>query len=178
MLKAAAPDGWLERATPSLLNHALVAIRRAGADIIGTTCHARQGPARRPPHGLRASISDCLLRYCRCVLRVFVVTMRTRTSPPGCSPKTQQISPGGVDSPVRAFKSVGATPLFVERGRGARLRDVDGNEFIDYVMSWGPLIHDHAPADLIRKLKAALNDGTSYGAPSPLEIDLGERVDA
>jgi glutamate-1-semialdehyde 2,1-aminomutase len=90
--------------------------------------------------------------------------------------KAQQILPGGVDSPVRAFKSVGATPLFVERGRGARLRDVDGNEFIDYVMSWGPLIHGHAPADLIRKLKAALNDGTSYGAPSPLEIDLGERV--
>jgi glutamate-1-semialdehyde 2,1-aminomutase len=90
--------------------------------------------------------------------------------------RAQQILPGGVDSPVRAFKSVGATPLFIERARGARLRDVDGNEFIDYVMSWGPLIHGHAPAGLIRKLKAALADGTSYGAPSRLEIDLGERV--
>jgi glutamate-1-semialdehyde 2,1-aminomutase len=90
--------------------------------------------------------------------------------------RAQQILPGGVDSPVRAFKAVGATPLFIERAHGARLRDVDGNEFIDYVMSWGPLIHGHAPAGLIRKLKAALADGTSYGAPSRLEIDLGERV--
>ena len=89
-------------------------------------------------------ISDCLLRYCCCVLRVFVVTMRTNKSARLFS-RAQQILPGGVDSPVRAFKSVGATPLFVERGRGARLVDVDGNEFIDYVMSWGPLIHGHAP---------------------------------
>jgi glutamate-1-semialdehyde 2,1-aminomutase len=105
----------------------------------------------------------------------FVVSMRTKKSARLFS-KAQQILPGGVDSPVRAFKSVGATPLFVERARGARLRDVDGNEFIDYVMSWGPLIHGHAPRGLIAKLKAALDDGTSYGAPSPLEIDLGERV--
>jgi glutamate-1-semialdehyde 2,1-aminomutase len=101
--------------------------------------------------------------------------MRTKKSARLFS-RAQQILPGGVDSPVRAFKSVGATPLFIERARGARLRDVDGNEFIDYVMSWGPLIHGHAPAGLIRNLKAALRDGTSYGAPSPLEIDLGERV--
>src|SRR6476646_10652473 len=90
--------------------------------------------------------------------------------------RARKILPGGVDSPVRAFKSVGATPLFIERARGARLRDVDGNEFIDYVMSWGPLIHGHAPAGLIKTLKAALRHGTSYGAPSPLEIELGERV--
>ena len=90
--------------------------------------------------------------------------------------RARKILPGGVDSPVRAFKSVGATPLFIEHARGARLRDVDGNEFIDYVMSWGPLIHGHAPAGLIKTLKAALRHGTSYGAPSPLEIELGERV--
>src|ERR1700730_1253905 len=87
-----------------------------------------------------------------------------------------QLLPGGVDSPVRAFKAVGGSPLFIERGYGARLEDVDGNEFIDYVMSWGPLIHGHAPPGLVATLKKAVSDGTSYGAPSPPEVDLGERV--
>ncbi len=87
-----------------------------------------------------------------------------------------RILPGGVDSPVRAFKSVGATPLFVRRAYGCRLEDVDGNAFIDYVMSWGPLIHGHAPRGLVKAIAAAAKDGTSYGAPSPLEIELGERV--
>src|SRR5579864_8194752 len=87
-----------------------------------------------------------------------------------------QILPGGVDSPVRAFKSVGAAPLFIKRGSGAYLEDVDGNTFIDYVMSWGPLIHGHAPRGLVKALAAAARDGTSFGAPSPLESDLGQRV--
>src|SRR6266704_4016558 len=86
------------------------------------------------------------------------------------------ILPGGVDSPVRAFKSVGASPLFIRRAAGARLEDVDGNTFIDYVMSWGPLIHGHAPRGLVRAVASAARAGTSYGAPSPLEVDLGERV--
>ena len=84
--------------------------------------------------------------------------------------------PGGVDSPVRAFKSVGAAPLFIKRASGSRLEDVDGNVFIDYVMSWGPLIHGHAPKGLIKALGAATKLGTSYGAPSPLEVDLATRV--
>ncbi|MEQ1910145.1 MAG: glutamate-1-semialdehyde 2,1-aminomutase, partial [Vicinamibacterales bacterium] len=87
-----------------------------------------------------------------------------------------RILPGGVDSPVRAFKSVGATPLFIARASGAHLEDVDGNRFVDYVMSWGPLIHGHAPKGLIQALTAAARLGTSYGAPSPLEVELGERV--
>jgi glutamate-1-semialdehyde 2,1-aminomutase len=87
-----------------------------------------------------------------------------------------ELLPGGVDSPVRAFKSVGASPLFIKRAYGSRLRDVDGNEFIDYVMSWGPLIHGHAPGGLIKALAKAARDGTSYGAPSPLELELAERV--
>ena len=86
------------------------------------------------------------------------------------------ILPGGVDSPVRAFKSVGASPLFIKRARGSRLEDVDGNVFIDYVMSWGPLIHGHAPKGLLKALGKATKLGTSYGAPSPLEVELGERV--
>ena len=90
--------------------------------------------------------------------------------------RARQLLPGGVDSPVRAFKSVGATPLFVSRARGAYLTDVDGNRFIDYVMSWGPLIHGHAPAGLTKALASAAKHGTSFGAPSPLEIDLAVRV--
>jgi glutamate-1-semialdehyde 2,1-aminomutase len=90
--------------------------------------------------------------------------------------KATQILPGGVDSPVRAFKAVGRTPLFVRRAWGARIEDVDGNRYIDYVMSWGPLLHGHAPPALVRTLAKAGQAGTSYGAPSPLEVELGERV--
>src|SRR6187200_2149469 len=87
-----------------------------------------------------------------------------------------QILPGGVDSPVRAFKAVGGSPLFISRGAGSKIRDVDGNTFIDYVMSWGPLIHGHAPRGLVRALAAAAAKGTSFGAPSPLEVELAARV--
>jgi glutamate-1-semialdehyde 2,1-aminomutase len=90
--------------------------------------------------------------------------------------RAQAILPGGVNSPVRAFKAVGASPLFIRRAWGARIEDVDGNTFIDYVMSWGPLIHGHAPKGLVKALSAAARDGTSFGAPSPLEVELGERV--
>src|SRR5438067_1308652 len=92
--------------------------------------------------------------------------------------RAQTILPGGVDSPVRAFKSVGAAPLFIRRAAGSRIHDVDGNTFIDYVMSWGPLIHGHAPRGLVKAIAAAAREGTSFGAPSPLEVALGERVRA
>src|SRR5689334_13322925 len=90
--------------------------------------------------------------------------------------RAKQVLPGGVDSPVRAFKAVGAEPLFIKRASGATLEDVDGNRYIDYVMSWGPLIHGHAPAGLVKAIAAAARQGTSFGAPSPLEHELGERV--
>ena len=90
--------------------------------------------------------------------------------------RAAQILPGGVDSPVRAFQAVGGAPLFVRRGAGALLEDVDGNTFIDYVMSWGPLIHGHAPRGLVQAITRAAKLGTSFGAPSPLEHELGERV--
>src|SRR5690606_14644511 len=77
---------------------------------------------------------------------------------------------------VRAFRAVGGIPRFVKRASGAILEDVDGNRYIDYVMSWGPLIHGHAPRGLIKAVAAAARLGTSYGAPSPLEQALGERV--
>jgi len=87
-----------------------------------------------------------------------------------------RILPGGVDSPVRAFKSVGATPLFIVRGRGAQIEDADGRTYIDYVMSWGPLIHGHAPRGLLKALSAAAARGTSFGAPTELETRLAQRV--
>src|SRR5438477_9689799 len=90
--------------------------------------------------------------------------------------RASDLLPGGVDSPVRAFKSVGGSPLFIKRAAGATIEDVDGNRFIDYVMSWGPLIHGHAPRGLVKALAAAAAAGTSYGAPTPLEVALGERV--
>jgi len=87
-----------------------------------------------------------------------------------------KILPGGVDSPVRAFKAVGATPLFVERGQGAYIEDADGHTYIDYVMSWGPLIHGHAPKALVKALAAAAARGTSFGAPTELETRLARQV--
>lgn len=90
--------------------------------------------------------------------------------------RAQKLIPGGVDSPVRAFKSVGGSPLFISRASGARLTDVDGNTFIDYVMSWGPLIHGHAPNGLAGAISRAARGGTSFGAPSPLEVELAGRV--
>ena len=87
-----------------------------------------------------------------------------------------RILPGGVDSPVRAFKAVGATPIFVEKASGAHIEDADGNTYIDYVMSWGPLIHGHAPKKLIKALGAAAARGTSFGAPTRLETHLAQQV--
>ena len=92
--------------------------------------------------------------------------------------RAQQILPGGVNSPVRAFKAVGGSPLFVRRARGSRIQDADGHTYIDYVMSWGPLIHGHAPPGLVRALAAAARRGTSFGAPTALEVELGMRVRA
>src|SRR4051812_1171005 len=87
-----------------------------------------------------------------------------------------RILPGGVDSPVRAFRSVGATPLFVTRASGARIEDADGHTYIDYVMSCGPLIHGHAPKGLIKALGDIAKRGTSFGAPTELETRLAHRV--
>ncbi len=90
--------------------------------------------------------------------------------------EAKELLPGGVDSPVRAFRAVGGQPLFIEKGAGAYLTDVDGNRFIDYVLSWGPLILGHAHPQVVGALQAAAADGTSYGAPSPLENELARQV--
>ena len=84
--------------------------------------------------------------------------------------------PGGVSSPVRAFRAVGGSPLFIERGEGAYLIDVDGNRYIDYVLSWGPLVIGHAHPRVVAALDDAVRRGTSYGAPSSLELELARLI--
>ncbi|WP_077625024.1 glutamate-1-semialdehyde 2,1-aminomutase [Sediminibacillus massiliensis] len=86
------------------------------------------------------------------------------------------LMPGGVNSPVRAFKSVGMNPLFMERGKGSKIWDVDGNEYIDYVLSWGPLILGHADDRVVEKLKEVTERGTSFGAPTEIENKLAQLV--
>ena len=90
--------------------------------------------------------------------------------------KACKVMPGGVNSPVRAFKSVGGSPLFIKKARGSKVWDVDGNEYIDYVGSWGPLIFGHAHPQIVEALKRQVELGTSYGAPTELEIELAELV--
>jgi glutamate-1-semialdehyde 2,1-aminomutase len=87
-----------------------------------------------------------------------------------------QLLPGGVNSPVRAFKAVGGSPIFIERAAGARVFDVDGREYIDYLGSWGPMIVGHAHPAVVEAIRRAAERGTSYGAPCAAEIDLAERV--
>src|SRR3989337_601571 len=88
--------------------------------------------------------------------------------------RAQRLFPGGVSSPVRAFGGVGGTPRVIERASGARVWGVDGNELIDYVGSWGPMILGHAHPAVVAAVQRAAEQGTSYGAPSPHEVELDE----
>jgi glutamate-1-semialdehyde 2,1-aminomutase len=90
--------------------------------------------------------------------------------------RAQAVIPGGVNSPVRAFRGVGRAPLFIERGEGAYVYDADGNRYIDYVGSWGPLLLGHRHPDIIAALEKALEIGTSFGAPTEREIELAEEI--
>jgi glutamate-1-semialdehyde 2,1-aminomutase len=87
-----------------------------------------------------------------------------------------EVIPGGVDSPVRAFKAIGISPTFVDRAKGSKIWDIDGNEYIDYVGSWGPMILGHAHPGVVAALKRAVPKGTSYGAPTFLEVELATKV--
>jgi glutamate-1-semialdehyde 2,1-aminomutase len=90
--------------------------------------------------------------------------------------EAKTLLPGGVDSPVRAFRAVGCDPLFIARGEGAWLEDVDGSRYVDYMLSWGPLLLGHAHPAVTAALTAAIARGTSYGAPTPLEVELARMV--
>ncbi|MEW6676049.1 MAG: glutamate-1-semialdehyde 2,1-aminomutase [Nitrospirota bacterium] len=90
--------------------------------------------------------------------------------------KACELIPGGVNSPVRAFRAVGGNPIFIDRAKGSKIYDVNGNVYIDYVLSWGPLILGHAHPKVVNALKKAIERGTSYGAPTSLEVELAELV--
>lgn len=90
--------------------------------------------------------------------------------------RAQQSIPGGVNSPVRAFKQVGGTPVFIKRAEGAYLYDVDGNQYIDYIASWGPMILGHAYGPVVEAIREKALDSTSYGAPTELEIEMAELI--
>jgi glutamate-1-semialdehyde 2,1-aminomutase len=90
--------------------------------------------------------------------------------------RAQKLIPGGVNSPVRAFKAVGGTPLFIRNAEGARIWDADGNSYVDYVGSWGPMILGHAYPPVVEAVQRAAERGTSYGAPCAAEVELAERV--
>jgi glutamate-1-semialdehyde 2,1-aminomutase len=87
-----------------------------------------------------------------------------------------EVIPGGVNSPVRAFRAVGGQPFFVNKARGARVWDVDGNEYLDYVGTWGPAILGHAPAKVVRAVQAAAENGTSFGIPNPFEVTMAKLI--
>ena len=87
-----------------------------------------------------------------------------------------EVLPGGVNSPVRAMRAIGRDPLFIEHGKGAELIDVDGNRYVDWVCSWGPLIHGHAHPHVLAAVTAAAERGTTFGAPTPGEVELAEEV--
>ncbi|HQS37290.1 MAG: glutamate-1-semialdehyde-2,1-aminomutase [Methylotenera sp. 24-45-7] len=90
--------------------------------------------------------------------------------------KSQQLIPGGVNSPVRAFRSVGGTPVFFKKGLGSRLWDVDGKEYIDYINSWGPMILGHAHPEVIKAVQAVAANSLSFGAPTGLELEIAELI--
>ncbi len=90
--------------------------------------------------------------------------------------EAQRFIPGGVNSPVRAFKGVGGEPLFIEKGKGSKIFDVDGNEYIDYVCSWGPLILGHAHPEVVSEVQRVIEKGTSFGAPTELEVEMAHLI--
>src|SRR5579884_877479 len=90
--------------------------------------------------------------------------------------KAQQLIPGGVNSPVRAFRAVGGEPIFIARGGGSRVWSVDGDDYLDYVMSWGPLILGHAHPEVVESLSEVLRAGTSFGAATAAEVELAARI--
>src|SRR3977135_2364297 len=90
--------------------------------------------------------------------------------------RAQRLMPGGVNSPVRAFRGVGGTPFFVARAEGARLIDVEGHSYVDFLGSWGPLIPGHAWAPVVEAVREAVRRGTSYGAPTAGEVEMAELI--
>jgi glutamate-1-semialdehyde 2,1-aminomutase len=102
--------------------------------------------------------------------------MKSREKSEQLNRRACQLMPGGVNSPVRAFKAVGGMPLFIDHGKGSHFWDVDGNEYIDFVSSWGPLILGHAHPAIVQAIQESAGRGTTFGAPSKVEVELAERI--
>ncbi len=102
--------------------------------------------------------------------------MKINTTSENLFREALEVIPGGVNSPVRAFKSVGLPPRFIRSGKGCRITDEDGNEFIDYVGSWGPLILGHAHPEILRALESTMKNGTSFGAPTRMEVEMARTI--
>src|SRR5712692_1820910 len=100
----------------------------------------------------------------------------TRTKSEKLFSRAQALIPGGVNSPVRAFRSVGGSPPFIARGEGSHIIDVDGNDYIDYVGSWGPLLLGHRHPAIVAALREAIDSGTSFGAPTEREVEMAEVI--
>src|SRR5690606_32543232 len=101
---------------------------------------------------------------------------RPRDASAALEARAVQVMPGGVNSPVRAFKAVGGGPVFIRRGSGCTVEDVDGNLYLDYLGSWGPLILGHANPAVVAAVHEAATDGTSFGAPTEREVLLAEAI--
>jgi len=102
--------------------------------------------------------------------------MSKQTASQNAFEQAQQHIPGGVNSPVRAFKGVGGTPIFVKKAQGAYLYDVDDKQYVDYIGSWGPMIHGHAHPEVIEAVKRAADFGLSYGAPTTIETTMAAKI--
>src|SRR5512137_2053530 len=105
-----------------------------------------------------------------------VATMISRVKSDALFAEALKYIPGGVNSPVRAFRAVGGSPFFVNRATGCRVWDVDDNEYVDYVGTWGPAILGHAHPKIIAAVKAAADRGTSFGIPNPLEVTMAKCI--
>ncbi|MCC3375752.1 glutamate-1-semialdehyde 2,1-aminomutase [Cohnella sp. REN36] len=105
-----------------------------------------------------------------------IVRKRSDSRSKAAFERAKKSIPGGVNSPVRAFKSVGLTPVVIDRGQGSRITDIDGQTYIDYVLSWGPLIAGHAHPEVVEAIKLAAEKGTSFGAPTEIETEMAELV--
>src|SRR5256885_2027879 len=146
----------------------------------GADLHDWRRPARRPlDFAGVAGMRTCRLQFQGCTFAVgrwTISPFRMASDSSKLFAAALQRIPGGVNSPVRAFRGLGLEPFFVDRAEGSRIWDVDGNEYIDYVGTWGPAILGHAPTVVIDAIRVAAARGVSFGIPNPLEVEMAELI--
>ena len=191
MVEAAAANGWINR--EPAIDETLTSIRRAGADVILSYwalewAQSLRDEERGERKRSRLVGSVTVLRrggsrsdFVRGTVAARRASMTVRSAPgtvrsEAAFERAKTVTPGGVNSPVRAFRSVGGTPRFIARASGAYLYDLDGNELVDLVCSWGPMLLGHAHPEVIGAVAEAARRGTSYGAPTLAEVDLAAEI--